>query len=273
MKVTTAQRSAGDPDRHLGLSGCPNLRDAGGYATRDGGRLRWRRLFRSGHLAHLSEAELAAIEDLSLDLVVDLRREDEQRREPSRLPGNVDVLSAEITPGSQASAIYSNSRAIDDGEAMFAFMCDINREFVVSQSDRFRAVFAELLEHGAERVLFHCSAGKDRTGFSIAMLHLALEVPPEALREDYLLSSRYYDPAVELPRARRKYPLDHLEDAHLMPMLRVEDAYLDAALAAIAELYGSEEEYLGEGLGLDAAARAELRRRFRQDGDAGPEEA
>lgn len=248
--------------RSLGLAGCPNFRDAGGYRTAGGQQLHWRRLFRSGHLARLSDAELQAVEDLSLDLVVDLRREDEQIREPSRLPGSVPVLRAPITPGSQGSAIYANSRAIDDGEAMRAFMCDINRQFVVSQSDNFRRILSEVLDRGAERVLFHCSAGKDRTGFVIAMLQLALDVPLDAVRDDYLLSGEYYDSAKELPRARRMYPVDHLSDEQLLPMLRVDSDYLDSALRAIAEVHDDTEGYLEVGLGLGADARAELRRRF-----------
>jgi protein-tyrosine phosphatase len=254
-----------EPERTLKLSGCPNFRDAGGYATGDGGRLHWQRLFRSGHLANLSDEDCRAVEGLGLDLVIDLRRQDEQRREPSRLPPEVPVICADITPGSQASAIYANSRAIDSGEAMFGFMCEINRQFVLSQTESYRAVFSAILDSGAERLLFHCSAGKDRTGFAVAMLHLALDVPAAALREDYLLSRRYYDPVVELPRARRKYPVDHLADEQLLPMLQVHDAYLDSALSAIAEGYGDAETYLERGLGLDGAARGELRRRFRVD--------
>lgn len=258
------QIASGSPEyaRALGFSGSPNFRDAGGYSTCDGGRLRWRRLFRSGHLARLTEMERQAVEALSLDLVVDLRREDEQVREPSLLPEGVRVLSANITPGSQTSAIYRDSSAIDDRNAMFAFMCDINRQFVESQTATYGEVFATLLDSGAERVLFNCSAGKDRTGFAIAVLHLALGVPQSTLREDYLLSGACYDPAVELPRARSKYPVAHLADEQLLPMLSVHDDYIDAALAAMSEQYGSIEGYLSQGLGLDEAARCELRRRF-----------
>lgn len=250
------------PPRSLGLAGCPNFRDAGGYETAHGLQMRWRRLFRSGHLARLDDAELAAVEDLALDLVVDLRREDEQAREPSRVPGGARVLSASITPGSQASAIYNNSRDIDGDKAMFDFMCDINRQFVVSQSENYRAIFQDLLDSGAERVLFHCSAGKDRTGFAIAMLHLALDVPEAQLEEDYLLSGLYYDSLAELPRSRRKYPVEHLSDEQLLPMLRVDRAYLESALHAIRDGYADYGSYLAQELGLDDAARRELRRRF-----------
>jgi protein-tyrosine phosphatase len=249
-------------ERALGLAGSPNFRDAGGYATSAGAALRWRRLFRSGHLAHLDEREQQTVAGLGLDLVIDLRRDDEREREPSRLPDGVPVLAAAIKPGSQSSALIDNSAAITDRAAMFAWMCDINRQFVAAQSDAYAAIFAALLEGGVERVLFHCSAGKDRTGFAVAMLHLALGVPLELVREDYLLSRDYYDAMAELPRARRKYRVEHLSDEALLPMLRVDLAYLDAALQAIADSYGDIDAYLTRGLGLDAAARRELGRRF-----------
>lgn len=262
MQDHPAKPLADEAERSLGFAGCPNLRDAGGYEAANGTQLAWRQVFRSGHLARLSDDEVQALAELELDLVVDLRREDEQHREPSRLPEGVAVLSAPVTPGSQASAMYRNSQAIGNGAAMFDFMCDINREFVISQSTHFRRVFSEILERDANRVLFHCSAGKDRTGFAVAMLHLALGVAEEHVREDYLLSGRFYDPVVELPRARAKYPVDHLADAQLLPMLQVNEAYLESALAAIGEHHGEADAYLTEALGLDETARRELRRRF-----------
>jgi protein-tyrosine phosphatase len=259
----TPALSPGDaPPRSLGLEGSPNFRDAGGYARRGGSPLAWRRLFRSGHLALLSPADRHRLAGLELELVCDLRREDEQRLEPSQLPGNVKVISANITPGSQASAIYDDSRQIAGAAAMFQFMCDINREFVDSQTDAYREVFAQLLDSGAQRVLLHCSAGKDRTGFAIAMLQLALGVTLADVEADYLLSRRYYLPEREMSRVRKKYPVDHLQDEQLVPMMRTELDYLRSAMAAIEIRFGDIERYLAEGLGLGALERRELQRRF-----------
>jgi protein-tyrosine phosphatase len=249
-------------DRALGLSGSPNFRDAGGYGTVDGERLAWGRLFRSGHLARLTpqdETRLAAIE---LELVVDLRRVDERESEPSKLPGCVTVVGANITPGSHASVIYSDSTQLGGAAAMFEFMRDINREFVASQSHHFAEVFARMLDVGAQRVLFHCSAGKDRTGFAVAMLQLALGVDQADIEADYLLSQHYYLPEDHLTRVRGKYPVEHLSDDDLVPMLSTEIDYLRTALQAIDEGWESRDEYLHKGLGLGAAERRELRRRF-----------
>jgi len=254
---TRAQR-----ERSLGLQGSPNFRDAGGYASSGGGRVHWGCLYRSGHLAHLTAADQAMLEGLALDLVVDLRRSDEREREPSRLPATVSFIGAELTPGSQASAIYADSTRLGGAEAMFAFMCDVNREFVLSQSEVFRDIFTALLDSGARRVLFHCSAGKDRTGFAIAMLHIALGVSPADIEADYLLSRRYYLPEEHVARVRGKYAVDHLSDADLLPLMQTDRAYLTSALEAIDAHWPSREAYLEDALGLGRTARSELRRRY-----------
>ncbi|MEL7045515.1 MAG: tyrosine-protein phosphatase [Pseudomonadota bacterium] len=251
-----------DDSRVLGLTGSPNFRDAGGYTCQDGGFLRRGCLFRSGHLSYLTPGDRQRLESLELELVVDLRRDDERRHEPSKLPSRARLIGATITPGSQASAIYADSTRLGGAVAMFEFMREINREFVRSQSDAFRGVFAELLQDSAQRVLFHCSAGKDRTGFAVAMLQLALGVAMADVEADYLLSQRYFVPQDHLARVREKYKVYHLSDEDLMPLLGTELAYLHAALGEIDAGWDSRRAYLEEELGLGPAERQELRRRF-----------
>ncbi|WOJ97918.1 tyrosine-protein phosphatase [Congregibacter brevis] len=250
-----------DARRHTGLQGSPNFRDAGGYRC-DEGTVAWGRVFRSGHLATLTEADRERLTDLDLAMVVDLRRADERQMEPSWLPEGVVVIGADITPGSQDSVIYADSTQLGGAQAMFDFMCDINREFVDSQTDTYKDVFSQVLGADVERVLFHCSAGKDRTGFAIAVLQMALGVSLADIETDYLLSRRYYLPEAQTPRVRSKYPVDHLSDAELRPMMQAELDYLHSALAAMKHSYGSSEAYLEDGLGLGEQERRELRRRF-----------
>lgn len=262
--MTSDMQSSGDGlprERRVLLGGSPNFRDAGGYRCH-GGRLVWGSLFRSGHLADLSASDLGILQQLGLELVIDLRRRDEREQEPSRLPGEVATHYADITPGSQRSAIYADSTQLGGGAAMYDFMCEINREFVRSQTETFRAVFASLLNSRARRVLFHCSAGKDRTGFAVAMLQLALGVARADVEADYLLSRRYYLPEAHLEKIRRKYPVAHLSDEDLLPMMRSDIAYLHSALQAVEESYAGIDVYLREGLGLDQQALGELRRRL-----------
>lgn len=256
-----SETTSGNAERHLGFQGSPNFRDAGGYAC-EGGWLAQGRLFRSGHLADLSDADRDRLTSLQLAMVFDLRRADERTLEPSWLPDGVAVMAANITPGSQSSAIYADSTQLGGAQAMFNFMCDINREFVESQTDVYRDIFAKLLDSGAERVLFHCSAGKDRTGFAIAVLQMALGVATSDIEKDYLLSRNYYLPEAQMPRVRKKYRVGHLSDDDLLPMLRSDLAYLHAAIEAMERVYGKREAYLREGLRLGQGALSELRRRF-----------
>ncbi|MFK7828194.1 MAG: tyrosine-protein phosphatase [Congregibacter sp.] len=260
--AATAQLFLRDSERLVGLEGSPNFRDAGGYASSDGEILSRGNIFRSGHLAQLTDADTQRLAALRLELICDLRREDEQRHEPSIIPAGAELMSAPITPGSQSSAIYADATQLGGVQSMFDFMCDINREFVESQSDNYRAVFGRLLESCATRVLFHCSAGKDRTGFVVAMLQLALGVSQADIEADYLLSRLYYLPEEQIARVRIKYPVDHLSDEALLPMMSADIRYLHSALDAVDRHYPSRDAFLQMALGLGVSERRELRRRF-----------
>ena len=247
--------------RGMGFEGAANFRDFGGYPTESGGIVGWGRFYRSGNLSGLSAADIDHLARLDIDLVCDFRREDEQIRDPSRLPlsgGQPRVLSVPITPGSQSSALYGDAATLDGREAMFAFMVDINREFVYSQSERFAQMFAAILQDRPRSLVIHCAAGKDRTGFGAALILAALGVSETLILRDYLLTRQYFDPWRELPRVRAKYRVDHLDDDALLPMLGVDEAYLNAAFTAIDEGYGSMSEYLNKCLGVGDAERRAL---------------
>ncbi|MFV8818552.1 tyrosine-protein phosphatase [Haliea sp. E17] len=256
-------------ERRLGMHGTPNFRDYGGYTGADGRRVKWGYLFRSGQLAHLSDADLELLASLDLELVCDFRQTMEQVTHPSRLPeaGQPRVLNVPVIPGNSSSffAQAEEHRAALDNytrQDMFDFMCGINRDFAEGQRDTFARVFREILELEAGRFLVHCSAGKDRTGFAAALMLLALGVPREVVMQDYLLTGNYFDPELELQRVRKKYDLHHLNSDVVLPILEVHEDYLAAALASIDSNFGSVERYLEEGLGLGPEGLAELRRRY-----------
>lgn len=246
--------------RRIELEGTPNFRDFGGYPSSSGQCVKWGYLYRSGQLSALSAGDVDLLESLALDLVFDFRRSDEQQQEPSKLPGNrpPKVMSMPITPGSNTSFF---EQADTDKRAMFEFMVEVNRDFAEAQTATYSRMFKEILEQGSARILVHCAAGKDRTGFAAAMILLALGVSRDVVMQDYMLTAEFFSPHREMDRLRAKYQMD-LEAEAILPMLEVHEDYLSAALASIDSRYSSVEEYLAEELGVGELERVELRGRY-----------
>ena len=256
------------PERKLGMQGTPNFRDFGGYSTTLGRQVKWGYLFRSGQLSALTEQDIALLASLELDLICDFRREEEQLGDPSLLPAQraPKVLSLPITPGSNTTFFdraeaESADSLVGGRQGMFDFMVEINRDFALAQTDTYSRMFREILEFEDARFLVHCAAGKDRTGFAAAIVLLALGVAREDVLRDYLMTARYFSPALELDRIRRKYQMDLPADA-ILPMLEVHEEYLGAALAEIDRRYPSIEAYLDSELGVGQRELAELRARY-----------
>lgn len=251
-------------ERKLGMVGTPNFRDFGGYHTADGGRVKWGYLYRSGQLSGLSEEDVTLLASLELDLVCDFRREEEQESEPSRLPADNSprIASLPIVPGSNSRFFEEAEGHLGDAQAMFDFMVEINRDFAEGQQTTYASMFREILAIDDARFLVHCAAGKDRTGFAVAIILLALGVPRDVIMRDYMLTAQFFDPQREIERLKRKYQMEHMPAESVLPMLEVSEAYLARALEAIDEGYASVEEYLELALGIGTAERELLRARY-----------
>lgn len=252
-------------ERALPLDAGTNFRDLGGYRTESGRRVGWGRLFRSGHTDALSERDVAYLDGLDIRVCCDFRRLDEHHLEPPRLPVTTRVISVTIDPGSSTSFFERLAEGGVDPAEMAAFMEDANREFVRHHTLQFRRMFEELLALAEGAFMINCAAGKDRTGFGAAMILAALGVPEQAIVADYLLSGRYFPIERELARVQRKYSGHSgrvLDVDMMMPMMQARREYIEAALAAIREDYGTLEHFLEQALGVGAEARRELRERL-----------
>lgn len=251
-------------ERKLGMQGTPNFRDFGGYPTVDGRRVKWGYLFRSGQLSHLSDQDVELLASLELDLVCDFRRLEEQASDPSRLPADKPprIASLPIIPGSNARFFEEAGSDLGGREAMFDFMLEINRDFAQGQTDTYARMFRELLELENTRLLVHCAAGKDRTGFAAAIILLALGVSRELVMRDYMLTNRFFHPHREVDRLKIKYEMHALDTASILPMLEVHEDYLARALLEIDQNFASVEAYLAEALNVRAEEVALLRARY-----------
>src|SRR5712672_1791271 len=241
------------PARHLNLAGASNFRDLGGYPARDGRSVRWRQIFRSNHLGHLTETDIELLRPLRLRSAFDFRGTEERAAAMCGIE-EIAVHSLPIEPTVVAAlrARQANGAPLTPADALDV-MRDSYRNYVRHSTASFHALFTHLLEDRAQLVI-HCTAGKDRTGFACALILHALGVPDELIEEDYLLTNRFYrrDPSAssDLPEEVRQV------------LARVEASFLAAAFDAIRDEYGDLENYLGNGLGLGAGERARLQARY-----------
>ena len=218
------------PARHFNLAGASNFRDLGGYPAKDGRTVRWRRIFRSNHLGHVTDADIGVLRGLGLKSAFDFRGTEERTAATCRLEEiAVHSLPIEPTVAATLRAIRASGAPLSPDEALDV-MRDSYRNYVLHNTQRYRALFAHMLEDRAPLVI-HCTAGKDRTGFACALILHALGVSEDVIAEDYLLTNRFYrrDPAAS----------PDLPDDVKQVLASVEESFLAAAFEAVAAEYGS----------------------------------
>jgi protein-tyrosine phosphatase len=242
------------PPRHLNLAGASNFRDLGGYPAGDGRTLRWRRIFRSNHLGHLTEDDVKVVRGLDVKRAFDFRGADE-RKAAECVIKEITVHSLPIEPTVVAALRAKlQARALLSGDAI-EIMRESYRGYVRTNTHSFRELFANMLDDGAPLVI-HCTAGKDRTGFACALILHALGVPDQVISEDYLLTNQYYR---RDPNSSPDLPADVRQ-----AIGSVEASFLAAGFGAVSAQYGDLESYFRDGLGLGVPERRELKAQYLQ---------
>jgi len=259
------------PGAPITLATLPNLRDAGGWPTADGRRVRTGVLFRSTALDRLDGADADAVAALGIRCVVDFRTETERINQPDRTPAGARELVEDVLADSQVAAPAQMQAFFRDPAGAVAFLASgraddamraAYREFITLPSARagLGAVYRLLLDDADLPVLYHCTTGKDRTGWATAALLTLLGVSEEDVYREYLLTNEQLLPALE--------PLFERFAAHgaprelLVPVLGVDRSYLDEAFAAVLSGFGTIEAYFADGLGITPAEQASLRDRL-----------
>jgi protein-tyrosine phosphatase len=213
----------------------------------------WRRLFRSDHLGGLTEADRALLAEIGLARSFDFRGDSERAAAPYAIPGVVQhPLAIEPSVVQRMQDLRAAGRALT-AAVVGELMQELYRTLVNERAERFAELFEQLLQAEAP-VVFHCTAGKDRTGVAAALVLLALGVPRAVVVQDYLLTNEVFRhppmPASETP-------------AEVMAVLwSVQQGFLQAALDTIDADHGGIDSYLERRLKLGPPARAALAARY-----------
>ena len=256
-------------DRALGLPHAPNARDIGGYPMRGGNKVRSGVVYRADALANLDSGEQQRLVDLGITRVIDFRSPTEVSQGQDRLPAGVQrteypVYDAQndlyvMMSGLLAGGPQAQEEALGEGRGA-EYMRNYYRWLVTDATARsqFAAALRDIAtEPGA--VLYHCTAGKDRTGWLTAILMSALGVPEGQIYQDYLRSN-------DNLAAGNKALMDTLTQQGLVedptlwePVLGVHRDFLNAAFDQVRRSFGSMDNFLGSGLGADNATLDALR--------------
>jgi protein-tyrosine phosphatase len=245
-----------------------NLRDIGGRRTAEGRTVRRGVALRSAELRAAAIADDPAIAALGVRTVVDLRTDAERAAAPDVLPRgargvHVDVLTLDPhAPAADLTQVMAQPQHLEATLAALdpaARMRETYVDLVVGDAARtgYATLLRAVLDQDAGPVLYHCTAGKDRTGWATTVLLLAAGVDHAGARAEYL--------AVNAAVRAMYGPLLHrFADAGgdpglLVPLIEVREEYLDAALGALTSTFGTVEGYLHDGLGLTGPEVTALR--------------
>jgi len=266
VEATTA------PKRHVDLAGQSNFRDLGGYQTTDGQTVKWGEVYRSGELPHLTDEDVARLEELEIRTVVNfLLPEEIEQNGQDRLPDETREVSQSISGDRAAELTMVVQSAIKAAE-FDQLPPEINPEFhrllLDEGKEQYAALLREMADPANRPLAFHCSHGVHRTGTATAILLSALGVPWDTVREDYLLTNEYRREEVEATLAKirqmagqkMRIPPDEVDMTNVEAFYILQGSYIDGALEAAIEDYGSTEAYIREGLGLEDEEIERLRK-------------
>jgi protein-tyrosine phosphatase len=258
----------------IGVTSGRNFRELGGYETLSGKKIKMHKLLRTGNLADLSPFDKQFLTDYGAKYDVDFRSKEEVDNQPDRVPDGVEyiydpVFSEDLTNSSK-SITDLDTQAHDDADFGFNHMHYAYEDMIESEPAQkaYRKFFDVLLENtvDSESVIFHCTAGKDRTGFGALLALSALGVPLNTIKKDYLLTNittkDFVDSMVEHARQNGKNEnvLQSIRDIQ-----SVRSEYLDHAVKVLNDEYGGINNYLRDVMKLSSADIMKLRNIYLED--------
>ncbi len=246
-------------ERKLPLEGPRNFRDLGGYPTQAGQRVRWGQIFRADSLAELTDADIAYLERIGLARVIDLRGEAEASARPNRLAGipgfayvQLPIGEADLSPDEWARRFEAGSF----GEIDATWLVRGYQRTLDERAHRVGGVLRQLAAAPSPAV-FHCTAGKDRTGIVSALLLLVLGVPREIVIGDYSLTALYT--GNRIPAADQWFEERGIEPERAANLLSSRREAMEETLAHLDAKHGGPERFVREQAGLGDIEIAALR--------------
>ena len=255
------------PGTQLAFAGGNNFRELGGYLADEGKHVRWGQIYRGIPTGKLTgEADRRLLDSLGLRLILDLRSSGEAKKEPDYVPDGARLVQicglcaedgAEIAfaPGDIEKLMQTAEEGESISQRLYRRMLTGNKAF----KELFRA-----LEAGETPILFHCSAGKDRTGVAAMLILLALGASDEVICADFEQTNACRKAEIDAVLAEHAAEIaaDPACRVRYYAMAGVDPAAAPFVLDTIRRKFGSAENYLETEYGLTPARLMRLRRMY-----------
>lgn len=255
--VEDDQRPVIVAERRLPLAGAINFRDLGGYATTDGFTTKWGQVYRSDGLGRLTPEDITYLERVGIRLICDLRSVGERREYPDLLESaellHLPMLDIQVDP-------FKIRDQLTRGDATGlneALMVDSYKRMLDQFAEKFGDVLRRAADPASLPLVFHCAAGKDRTGLAAMLLLSALDVPRETIMADFDLTNIYVQPRVQA--IRQQIEANGIPFEPLIPIFSASRAALQNAMDYLDTHYGGAMPYLREQAKVQDATIAALR--------------
>lgn len=263
----TPEYGENEVERAIEIKKVHNFRAIGNIKNAEGRTLKEGMFYRSAHLHKLKKKSFDQLEKLGIKEIIDLRNSKEILDKPDNLPNGIiyKKYSAFEDEGDQLSqakklVLKGKVNASDADKRMI----DFYREYVTENPETIKTIINEILE-SKEPILYHCTAGKDRTGIITALILTILKFDKETIYNEYLLSNNFRKGLVErrMNLANNLHFLYPKMDLQVLEKLSwVEKSYLDAAFDEINKKYGSTDAYIQQVLEVSEVKREEYIQKF-----------
>lgn len=252
-------------ERLIPLEGTLNFRDIGGIPTKDNRVVCWGEIYRSGKLSKLSKRDLRYFENLGIHTILDFRNDIEISKDPDRYPSSYDINYVQHPIGDKSGDTYVAYEAkVRSGEVKGTqakdLFVELMRQFADSVAQDFKPLIDHLQSEKPTPLLYHCTSGKDRTGFATAMILSALNVDRETIINDYMMSNFYRFKKVK--GNLWKAGLIRMDTEMLSYLMLVNEAYIEAVFKVIDEKYEGIDNYLAVQFGLTPEVRERMVERY-----------
>ena len=253
-------------NRLVTFDGTVNFRDIGGYENNDGKHVKWNKIYRSDSLSSLTKRDEEKLEEMKVTVDCDLRTSNEQLMAPDRQWNGVEVLDchvyAEDSSGNFVNDSHKLYRFLHHIPKVNSYLGEIYQNVILSPASQkaFARVFASLLTLPEDEALvYHCSAGKDRTGMTTALILKGLGVDEHTIARDYLLTNELYTFGL-----KKQLPSDSemIKMVNRMNITEGEGTAIEGITQTIDIGYGGFENYFTKELGFSRQDLKDFRKMY-----------